>query len=121
MNLIHFYLMVSTFVTFIVTSGDRFEAAEEINDLFENKSPVGQLYVTLKEAGFQPERDWPLREQGVSYVVDLAVPLGGDQWLPIALTAHESTPVPPGALCFTAESDLAECVRRVRQATQPKI
>ena len=35
-------------VTFIVTSGDRFMQAVEINDLFEQKSPVGQLYVRFK-------------------------------------------------------------------------
>jgi hypothetical protein len=30
-------------VTFIVTSGDRFMNAHEINDLFEQESPAGQL------------------------------------------------------------------------------
>ncbi|MDX1521616.1 MAG: hypothetical protein R3264_08320 [Anaerolineae bacterium] len=36
-------------VTFILTTGDRFEAAEEINDLYLNQSPSGQFFVTLKE------------------------------------------------------------------------
>jgi hypothetical protein len=36
-------------VTFIVTSGDRFMNALEVNDLFEQESPASQLYVRLKE------------------------------------------------------------------------
>jgi hypothetical protein len=39
-------------ISFIFTTGDRFEAAEEINELFADESPSGHLYVTLKEAGF---------------------------------------------------------------------
>ncbi|UCC86523.1 MAG: hypothetical protein JSV81_16980 [Anaerolineales bacterium] len=38
-------------VTPIVTSGDRFMGAHEINDVFEGESPAGQLYVRLKELG----------------------------------------------------------------------
>ncbi len=36
-------------ITFIVTSGDRFEAAEELGDLLKGYSPSGKSYVTLKE------------------------------------------------------------------------
>jgi hypothetical protein len=36
-------------ITFIVTTGDRFEAAEEIKDLFADQSPSGHPFVTLKE------------------------------------------------------------------------
>jgi hypothetical protein len=36
-------------VSFIFTTGDRFEAAEEIRDLLADQSPTGHLYVTLKE------------------------------------------------------------------------
>jgi hypothetical protein len=36
-------------LTFIVTTGDRFEAAEEIKDLLADYSPTGDLFVTLKE------------------------------------------------------------------------
>ncbi|MBI1881887.1 MAG: hypothetical protein HYR94_27245 [Chloroflexi bacterium] len=39
-------------ITFIVTTGDRFEAAQEIKDLLVDQSPGGQPFVTLKE---QPE------------------------------------------------------------------
>jgi hypothetical protein len=43
-------------VTFIVTTGDRFMNAHEINDLFEQESPAGQLYVRLKELSIPVER-----------------------------------------------------------------
>lgn len=36
-------------ITFIMTTGDRFEAAEEIKDLFADQSPTGQPFVVLKE------------------------------------------------------------------------
>ena len=59
-------------ITFIETSWDRFTAAEEINDLYA--SGADGLFVTLKEAGFYPEREFSVREGGVRYVVDLAIP-----------------------------------------------
>jgi len=59
-------------ITFIETSWDRFTAAEEINDLYA--SGADGLYVTLKEAGFHPEREYFLREGETQYVVDLAIP-----------------------------------------------
>lgn len=45
-------------VTFIVTSGDRFTNAHEINDLFEQESPAGRFYVKLKEMSIPIEREW---------------------------------------------------------------
>lgn len=36
-------------ITFIVTTGDRFEMAQEIKDLFLDQSPAGEAFVTLKE------------------------------------------------------------------------
>lgn len=36
-------------VSFIVTTGDRFEAAQEMKDLFADQSPTGYPFVTLKE------------------------------------------------------------------------
>ncbi|MCB9100403.1 MAG: hypothetical protein H6632_12745 [Anaerolineales bacterium] len=36
-------------ITFIFTTGDRFEAAAEINDLLNDESPAGYPFVTLKE------------------------------------------------------------------------
>ena len=69
-------------VTFIVTSGDRFMQAHEINDLFEQESPAGQLYVRLKELGITVEREWWIDEGGTAYVVDLALSVE-DGWLPV--------------------------------------
>jgi hypothetical protein len=59
-------------ITFIETSWDRFTAAEEINDLYV--SGADGLYVTLKETGLFPEREFRLREPDAEYTVDLAVP-----------------------------------------------
>jgi hypothetical protein len=56
--------------------------AHEINDLFEGESPVGQLYVRLKELGIAVEREWWIDEEGTAYVVDLALPVEGG-WLPV--------------------------------------
>jgi hypothetical protein len=50
-------------VTFIVTSGDRFMNALEINDLFEQESPAGQLYVKLKEMGIAVGREGGLTKR----------------------------------------------------------
>jgi hypothetical protein len=50
-------------ITFIITSGDRFMQAAEINDLFEQESPAGRLYVKLCEktggrAGVDGQQRW---------------------------------------------------------------
>jgi hypothetical protein len=59
-------------ITFIATTWDRFSAAEEVNDLY--LSGADGLYVTLKESGFFPERDYFIREEEASYKVDMAIP-----------------------------------------------
>jgi hypothetical protein len=59
-------------VNFIETSWDRFTAAEEVNDLYT--SGADGLFVTLKDEGFWPEREFEVCEEGVDYVVDLAIP-----------------------------------------------
>ena len=59
-------------ITFIATTWDRFSAAEEVNDLYV--SGADGLYVTLKESGFFPEREYFIREKDESYTVDLAIP-----------------------------------------------
>ena len=56
--------------------------AHEINGLFEQESPVGQLFVRLKELGITVEREWWTDEEGIAYVVDLALPVE-DGWLPV--------------------------------------
>jgi len=59
-------------VTFIESTWDRFSAAEEINDLYV--SGADGLYVTLKESGFFPEREYLIRDNEDEYVADLAIP-----------------------------------------------
>lgn len=62
-------------VTFVHTTWDRFQDATELNDLFiDGGVYVDRLYATLKERGLHPERDYELKEAGISYQVPLAVP-----------------------------------------------
>jgi hypothetical protein len=88
-------------VTFIVTSGDRFTYASEINDLFVQEGPAGQLYVRLKELGIPVEREWWIDDEGTAYVVDLALPVG-DGWLSVIFGDR---PGPAGGLRFSAEDE----------------
>jgi len=68
--------------------------ALEINGLFESECPAGQLYVRLKELGIAVEREWWVDEEGIAYVVDLALPVG-DSWLPVTFGDR---PGPAGGL-----------------------
>jgi hypothetical protein len=96
-------------VTFIVTSGDRFMNAHQINDLFEQESPAGQLYVRLKEIGIHVEREWWVGEGEIRYVVDLALPAAGG-WLPVTFGER---PGPSGRLRFGAEDESDVCLQDV--------
>jgi hypothetical protein len=98
-------------VTFIVTSGDRLMNAVEINDLFEQESPVGQLYVRLKELGTQVEREWLISQKGVTYVVDLGIPVRED-WLTVTLGERLG---PDGGLLFRAEVEADTCLRMIQK------
>ncbi|MBN1220797.1 MAG: hypothetical protein JXM69_17885 [Anaerolineae bacterium] len=103
-------------ITFIVTTGDRFETAEEINDLFEKESPAGRLYVTLKEADLHPERDFTLREGGVDYVADLAIPLGNNQWLPVTFApVDDAIQALSSILRFSPDAQMGDCLKSVQQ------
>ena len=97
-------------ITFIVTTGDRFMQAQEINDLFERESPAGRLYVTLKEMGIRAEREWLIREGEREYVVDLALPTG-DGWLPVT---WGDRPGPSGGLHFALDADPDACLREIQ-------
>jgi hypothetical protein len=88
-------------VTFIVTTGDRFMTAYEINNLFEGESPAGQLYVRLKELGIPVEREWWVNEEEIRHVVDLALPTAGG-WLPVTFGER---PSPSGRLRLAAEAE----------------
>ena len=82
----------------------------EINDLFEQESPVGQLYVRLKELGIPVEREWWIDEEGTAYVVDLALPIK-DSWLPVSFGDRSG---PAGGLRFAAEDEPEACLREVQ-------
>jgi hypothetical protein len=91
-------------VTFIYTTWDRFEVAEEINDLFaEGGEFVDRLYHALRESGLVPERCYPVREAGAEYIVDLAVPCR-DSVLAVDVAGAGPRATPPNALCFTPET-----------------
>jgi hypothetical protein len=102
-------------ITFIHTTWDRFEAAEEINDLFvEGGEFVDRLYHALREDNLAPERQYPVREEGVDYLADLAVPCR-QEVLPVDVAGGE--PVSPGALRFPPEAvagDLEGCLQTIR-------
>jgi hypothetical protein len=104
-------------VTFVHTTWDRFEAAEEINELFaEGGEFVDRLFHALRDANLAPERRYPVRESGVDYVVNLAVPCRqGIVVVDVADGAPGSTT--PGALRFDHESlgaDPHGCLEAIR-------
>jgi hypothetical protein len=83
--------------------------ALEINDLFEQESPVGQLYVRLKELGIAVEREWFVDEEGITYLVDLALPIE-DGWLPVTFGDR---PGPVDGLRFAAEAEPEVCLTEI--------
>jgi len=97
-------------ITFIVTSGDRFIHAQELNNLFEQESPASQLFVTLMELGLTVEREWWIDEEGTAYVVDLALPVG-DGWLPATIGDR---PGPAGGLRFAPKDKTDVCLREIQ-------
>jgi hypothetical protein len=104
-------------VSFIHTTWDRFEAAEEINDLFsEGDEFVDRLYHALRESNLGPERQYPIREGDTEYLASLAVPCREGV---VALQVGEAQGCPPGTLCLLPEAvgaDLVGCLDAVRDA-----
>jgi hypothetical protein len=102
-------------ITFLYTTWDRFEAAREINDLFvEGDEFVDRLYHALRETDLAPERRYPVRDAGVEYLVDLAIPCR--QGI-LAVDVTGSSPVPPGALQLTPRmlrDDGGGCLQAIR-------
>ncbi|MFC2037682.1 hypothetical protein ACFLYD_06925 [Chloroflexota bacterium] len=95
-------------ITFIYTTWDRFEAAEEINDLYaEGGEFVDRLYHALRESGMPPERCYPVREAGVEYIAHLAVPCH-DGVLAVDVTGAASQVPRPHGLRFSPEMVAAE-------------
>jgi hypothetical protein len=108
-------------ITFIYTTWDRFQAAEEINDLYaEGGEFVDRLYHALRESGFGPERCYPIRESGVEYIAELAVPCrtgvvvmetagaGSQSGIPEAIQLHpEMVTVDPEDLLSSVRMEVA--------------
>jgi hypothetical protein len=88
-------------ITFIETSWDRFQMAQEINELYA--SGADGLFVTLKDMGLAPEREFPVCESGVEYVVDLAIPCHDGT---VAIVVDDR-PGPAGALRYESGDLLA--------------
>ncbi|MGD9101609.1 MAG: hypothetical protein PVF45_14100 [Anaerolineae bacterium] len=99
-------------ITFIETTWDRFQMAQEINELYA--SGADGLFVTLKEMGLAPEREVPLREGGVEYVVDLVVPCREGT---VAIALGER-PAPETALRVGATGRPQDDVERVVEAVK---
>ena len=104
-------------ISFIHTTWDRFEAAQEINDLFaECEEFVDRLYHALREEGLGPERCYPLRESGGEYVVSLAIPCR-EGVVAVDVTTEDEAASPAQALRFTPEAAMAEteaCLSTIR-------
>jgi hypothetical protein len=102
-------------ITFIHTTWDRFQAAEEINDLFAQGGEfVDRLYHALRDSGLAPERHYPVQEASVEYVANLAVPCR-DGVLDIEIgdvpaNRPKSLLLAPDAVV----ADLASCVQLVQ-------
>jgi hypothetical protein len=94
-------------IVFIETSWDRLNAAEEINDLYA--SGADGLFVTLKDEGLYPEREFLIREDGVKYTVDLAIPCHRGA---VAITTSDR-PAPPYALRDPSPKAVRHAVERL--------
>lgn len=101
-------------ITFIVTTWDRFAAAQEINDLYSSGSDG--LYVTLKESGFFPEREYEIHEAGITYRVPLAVPC---QQGTVAVGLEEAS-VPANVLVARTLEEVSAAVASLGGPLPPK-
>ncbi|MBN1660988.1 MAG: hypothetical protein JXA93_21505 [Anaerolineae bacterium] len=105
-------------VTFIHTTWDRFSAAEELNDLYaEGDEFVDRVYHALRDAGLPPERCYPIREAGVTYIADLAV-LCRDGV--VGIDVGDAQVDPTAGLLFTADAVLAD-LRACLQIVQAEV
>ncbi|MFP4344545.1 MAG: hypothetical protein ACLFU8_07625 [Anaerolineales bacterium] len=99
-------------ITFIITTWDRFNQAEEVNDLYV--SGADGLYVTLKESGFFPEREYLIREGDEEYTADLAIPCR-DGTVAVVLSGE----APTSALRTADPQKVREAVARMGGPQQP--
>ena len=84
--------------------------AQEINELYGGRRFVRHA----EEMDLAPEREVPLREAGVEYVVDLTIPCR-DGTVAIALGQR---PAPPAALRFEATGQPQDDVQRIVKAVE---
>jgi hypothetical protein len=102
-------------ITFIHTTWDRFQAAEEINDLFvEGGEFVDRLYYALRDCGLSPERHYPVREANVEYVASLAVPCRDGV---LGIEIGDGQPKRTESLSFASDDimcAMAACLQSVR-------
>ncbi len=100
-------------ISFVHPTWDRFMDAAEINDLFVEGEPyVDRLYYALREAGIFPERGYQVREGGVQYQVDLAIPCRDGV---VSVTVGDRLSA-PSSLRFRADQvvdGLAECAAEI--------
>ena len=64
----------------------------------------------LKELGITVEREWWIDEEGTTYVVDLALPVG-DGWLTVSFGDRSG---PAERLHFTAKAGPEACLSKTR-------
>lgn len=101
-------------VNFITTTWDRFFAAEEINDLY--LTGADGLYVTLKESGFFPEREYLIRDERQSYTVDLAIPCKEGI---VTILVDPEAKAPEGTLRDATPDKVRDAVARMGGAVIP--
>ncbi len=102
-------------IVFIESTWDRFNSAEEINDLY--LSGADGLYVTLKESGFFPECDYLIHEGSESYTADMAIPCRDGI---VAVMLDEGKPAPTGALSATNPELIREAVAKLGGSVDPR-
>lgn len=102
-------------ISFIVTTWDRFSAAEEVNDLY--LSGADGLYVTLKESGFFPEREYLIRDEAQVYTVDIAIPCKEGV---VSIVASDDAPGPADALRNVTPEMVCEAVSRLGGPMLPR-
>lgn len=60
-------------IVFLPTTQEKFERAEQINDLFDGSPLEDRLWSALKYIGIQAERQWKVIVNGHNYYLDFAV------------------------------------------------
>jgi hypothetical protein len=70
--------------------------------------------VRLKELGIPVEREWWIDEEGIAYIVDLALP-AADGWLPVTFGDR---PGPAGGLRFAAVTEPDTCLWEIQARLQ---